>query len=192
MRINRREQSRFSIGGWNRYGLVFQSHNQLDRQVICLPSLAKKRRCRRAAVAVEFAVVAPLFLAIILGVTRVSHMYETQNLLASAAREGARFGAMDRNGMLGEGNSSNDKLAADVQHFLTAQGLPSDNVNIEIKHAGTDNDFDLDDPGNNLKLFEVRVEVPYSDVSGYEIVPADDYMLRSVVTFRNARMIVSD
>lgn len=152
----------------------------------------KQRRSRRAAVAVEFAVVAPVLLAIVLGVTRVSHLYEVQNLLASAAREGARFGAMDRSGIVGEGASSNDKLIADVQNFLNAQGLPADDVTVEIKHVGTDNDFDLDNPDNDLELFEVHVEVPYSAVSGYEVPPEDDYMLESVVTFRNARAIISN
>ena len=48
-----------------------------------------RRDQRRGAVAVEFAVIAPVFLAIALGIIEVGRVVEAQNLLETAAREGA-------------------------------------------------------------------------------------------------------
>ena len=163
-------------------------HLHVTNNVICnaeperLEDLIMRRRRyarsekRRGAVAVEFAVVAPVFVAIALGVIEVGRAYEAQNLLASAAREGGRFGSMDRTGMALEGQSSNDKLIADVKSFLAAAGVPPEQVNVEITHAGSEAVFDLDDPANELALFEVQVEVAYSAISYSSVLrPADGH-----------------
>ncbi|MDP5225763.1 MULTISPECIES: TadE/TadG family type IV pilus assembly protein [Arthrobacter] len=44
----------------------------------------------RGAAAVEFALVIPLLLALIVGILEVSHLYNSQILLTNAAREAAR------------------------------------------------------------------------------------------------------
>ena len=44
---------------------------------------------RRGAAAVEFAVVAPVLVAIMMGLIQSGRGYEAKNLLAGAAREGA-------------------------------------------------------------------------------------------------------
>ena len=147
------------------------------------------RRSRRGAVAVEFAIVAPVFLAIVLGVAEVSQLVEAQNLLETAAREGARFGAMDRTGFVDAGGA-NAKLIQDVKNFLAAQGLSADDVTVDVKHPGTDDAFDLDNPNNDLELFEVHVAFPYSSVTGHNLL--DDYNLEAVVTFRNARATIAN
>ena len=147
---------------------------------------------RRGAVAVEFAIVAPVLVAIVFGITQVSEIYSVQNLLQTAAREGARFGATDRTGMVGEGGSSNDKLAQDVKNFLAAQGLSADDVTVSVTHPESTDEFDLDDPNNSLELFEVHVELPYSSFSSYDIAAEDDYDLEAVATFRNTRATFSN
>lgn len=65
-------------------------------------------RVRRGAATVEFALVAPVFLTMILGVTEVSRMFEMQNQLQVAAREGARTGVMDRTGLTSAGQMVTD------------------------------------------------------------------------------------
>ena len=45
----------------------------------------------RGAVAVEFAVMAPMLLSIVVGLMEVNRAYDAQNLMQTAAREGARL-----------------------------------------------------------------------------------------------------
>ncbi len=156
--------------------------------------IAKKRQqpTRHGVVAVEFAFIAPVLLAITFGMTELTRVYDTQYLLQSAAREGARFASMDRDGLLSDGQSTNDKLAADVTNFLAAAGIPADSIEVEIlDHADPNQPFDLDDPTNDLKLFEVTVSVPYSSVSFTPVSAANDYSLTGAITFRNGRATMS-
>lgn len=138
--------------------------------------------------AVEFAIIAPLFLAILLGMIESSRIFEMQNTLAVASREGARLGAMDREGMLQDGQSTNDKIVSDVLGFLESSGVSTENATISIVHADNEEaTFDLDDPANDLALYKVIVEVPYSDATFTQIPGADAYAIRGEVTFRNTR-----
>ncbi|QDU96733.1 TadE family protein [Lignipirellula cremea] len=147
-----------------------------------------RRTNRRGAVTVEFAVVAPVFLVILLGVAEASRLYEMQGQMASAAREGARIAAMDREGILQPGQTTNDKVIADVRNILTANGLPGDELVIRITEADDpDTDFDLDDSDNDLRLFQLRIELPYSAVNPYGVPGVDETSLGASVVFRNAR-----
>lgn len=147
---------------------------------------------RRGVVAVEFAIVAPILVAIVFGMIQMSRAFEMQNLLDVAAREGARFASMDRDGMLGPGETSNLKLINDVKNFLAANGIPKDKITVEVKsHDNPTLDFDLDDPTNDLKLFEVKIKVNYSDVSLQDVAASDDYALNAKVVFRNGRATIS-
>jgi len=147
---------------------------------------------RRAAVAVEFAVVAPMLLAIIVGLIELTRAYDAQNLLQTATREGARFAAMDRTDMLQEGESANSKLIADVTNFLVSSGLPADSIQVSVVDADDPTQpFDLDDPANDLQLFQVEISVPFSAVSYTPVSEAYDYMLTAAITFRNGRATLS-
>ena len=157
-----------------------------------LLSRLRRRDRRRGAVAVEFAFVAPLFVAITWGVVHVSRMYEAQNLLSLAAREGARFGAMDRSEFDTAGQTSNQKLVADVKNFLDAQGVDKSAVNVDVTFPGTNNQFDLDDPNNQLEMFEVRISVPYSSVSHASGTSGQNTTLVAKAVFRNAQATISN
>ncbi len=147
---------------------------------------------RKGAVAVEFAIVAPILLALVFGMIELGRAFEMKNLLEVAAREGARFASMDREGMLAEGQSTNQKMTDDVKNFLASNGVPRDDISVEIKDfENPDEDFDLDDPANDLRLFEVRVSVDYSDVSVTQVSSGDDYPLSAGVVFRNGRATIS-
>ena len=152
----------------------------------------QRRKNRCAAVAVEFAVVAPMMLAIILGLIELTRAYDAQNLLQTAAREGARFAAMDRTDMLQEGQTANSKLVQDVTNFLTSAGLPAGSIQVNVSDAANPSlPFDLDDPANDLRLFQVDISVPFSAVSFTPISEAYDYTLAASITFRNGRATLS-
>jgi hypothetical protein len=148
---------------------------------------------RRGAVAVEFAIVAPILLAILFGMIEFGRAFEMQNLLEVAAREGARFASMDRDGMLDPGESATDKLKEDVKNFLATNDVPKNSITVEVKdHENPTDDFDIDDPENDLKLFEVHVSVNWSEVSLTPVPSGSDYPLTAEVVFRNGRATISN
>ena len=69
-------------------------------------------------------------MAIVFGMIELGRAFEMQNLLEVAAREGARFASMDRDGMLATGQSANQKLIQDVKNFLASNGIPEDNITV--------------------------------------------------------------
>jgi hypothetical protein len=151
------------------------------------------REQRRGAVAVEFAIVAPILLALTFGLIQLGRAFEMQNLLEVSAREGARFASMDRDGMLAPNQSATDKLVSDVKTFLASNGIEEDSVTVEIKDfENPDQDFDIDDPANDLKLFEVRVSVDWSSVSVTTVSPSSDHAMTASVVFRNGRATISN
>lgn len=85
------------------------------------------------------------------------------------------------------------KLKEDVKTFLESNGVPRDAITVEVKQADNPElDFDIDDPDNDLQLFEVRVSVDYSAVSHMAVSPGSDYALTSSVVFRNGRATISN
>ncbi len=155
-------------------------------------SLSKKTN-QRGVVAVEFAIVAPVLVAMMLGMMTLNRTFESQTLLETAAREGARFASMDRDGLVAEGQSATDKLKADVKNFLASNGIPHESIEVQVKDFEDPTlDFDVDDPANDLKLFEVSVSVDYSAVSYTPVTSGSDYALTGSVVFRNGRATLSD
>lgn len=155
------------------------------------PSLSRTATCRRGAVAVEFAAIAPILLAIVVGMLELSRVYSVQNTLETAAREGARFASLDRTGMLLDGQTANDKLMNDVKNFLAATGISKSDITVAVVDAETEQAFDLDDPNNDLKLFQIRITVPYSKISYSPVKHYDDENLSAALTFRNGRATLS-
>jgi Flp pilus assembly protein TadG len=154
---------------------------------------SKRRRAgasdRRGAVTVEFAVIAPLFVVILLGMAQATHMMETRNLLATAAREGARLAAMDREGMIPEGSTTNAKVAQDITNFLETSGVDTEDLTVEIvSHDDPTQTFDLDDPDNEFKLFEILLKLPY----GGQFTGIEDFDLTAKVVFRNAQSTIME
>lgn len=145
----------------------------------------KARHLRGGSVTIEMALVAPIFIALIAGVSEASRVLETQNLLASVAREGARLAAMDRGDFLNPGETTNQRIETDVRNFLTASGLDGDDAAVHIvspdDHTTT---MDLDDPATQLELFELRVEMPYASISGMGAETGLNLVAK--IVFRNA------
>jgi Flp pilus assembly protein TadG len=137
------------------------------------------------------AMVAPLFLTVLLGMSKASRLLDVQSQLAVAAREGARLAAMDRDGLLQNGQSTNAKITQDIQSFLTANGLPGDEAEVHIVDPDDHTTvFDLDDAANNLELFELRIELPFAAISPPIAGVPDDLSFVSRIVFRNARATI--
>ena len=91
-------------------------------------SLAQSRRRlaarllgERGAAAVEFALVAPVLILLLLGIVEFSKVYNTQSTLSAAAREGARVMAL-----------SNDRTAATTAVRDAATGLALTAAQVQV------------------------------------------------------------
>ena len=153
----------------------------------------KNRDNRRAAVAVEFAVICPMLLSIVMGMIEITRAYDAQNLMQTAAREGARFAAMDRTDMLQDGETANSKLIEDITSFLSTSGLPAESLDVQILDANDPTQtFDLDDPENDLELFVVEISMMFSEVSYMPMSESYDYALTASIVFRNGQATLSE
>lgn len=147
---------------------------------------------RRGAVTVEMAIVAPVLVTIVFGMVETCRIYEIQNLMSLASREGARLTAMDREGLLLEGQSTNAKVEADIKNYLGALGFDKDELEVSITAPGSSTAFDLDDPDNEFQLFRIRVAVPYCETCEAPPPGVEPLVLAAAITFRNGRVPKSD
>jgi Flp pilus assembly protein TadG len=111
-------------------------------------------------VVVEFAVVAPVLLTLMLGLIYASQLYQMSITLHNAARQGARLAGVDREDILLDGQSTNEKITQDIKHFLTASGCNGEAATVTITNPETGAEINLDDPINNFELFEITIDVP--------------------------------
>jgi Flp pilus assembly protein TadG len=112
------------------------------------------------------ALVLPVFLTVVLGIIEFGRAMMISNLLANAAREGARLAITT--------GSTNAEVTAAVQDFMEdAIGTSAENVTVTITvTAGEGNE----DPGNNVAIAQkrdlcvVHVDLPFDNVS---LIPSD-------------------
>lgn len=116
------------------------------------PTPPSRRRVRRAAAAVEFAIVAPLLFVIILGTIEFGRMMMVLELLNNAARNGARLGVV----------SGNDTAAVQqaVTDTLTSTSVSGATSTVQVN--GTSADVNTAATGDTIT---VTVSVPASSVS---------------------------
>mgnify|MGYP002623110810 FL=1 len=149
---------------------------------------------RRGAALVEFAIMTPLFVLLIMGTMEAGNSLELGMQLTAAVREGGRLASMDWQETVPNGMTANEKVAQDIRNFLTATGVPGEQVEIAITSAeGSDagQPFDLSDPNNRLRLFEISASIPYS---AYNAAPATFMAGKTVSTstvFRNSSAILT-
>ncbi|WP_310820523.1 TadE family protein [Stratiformator vulcanicus] len=152
----------------------------------------KKRRCddrRRGAALVEFALIAPLFLTLVLGSIDAIRAVQTTTQLSQAIREGGRLASMDWSGVLPDGTTPNEKVEADIENFLNASGITTDDMEINIVHAEgaqKGQPFELGIDENYLELFTIEVGIPQgsSFLNGW-VLGSDG--VQSSMTFRAGR-----
>src|SRR3954463_14275383 len=75
---------------------------------------------RRGTAAVEFALVAPLFVLLVFGMIEYGRMVMVQQLLVNAAREGARVGVLD--------GSTGTSVTTAVNNYLQPAGITTASV----------------------------------------------------------------
>jgi Flp pilus assembly protein TadG len=109
---------------------------------------------RRASTAVEFAVVAPVFFAFILGMVEVGRGLMVQHLLLNAARQGCRTGILPSNG------TSQIQDAVSTALAPSNITVTSDNVSVTVNGASAD---PLN--ANSGDTVTVTVTVAFSSVS---------------------------
>ena len=81
---------------------------------------------RRGAVAVEAAFCLPLLLVFMVGIWEVGRMVQVSQILANAAREGARYAAAGNLNISGVNTPITVAMVQqNVQNYLTAAGLPA-------------------------------------------------------------------
>jgi hypothetical protein len=103
---------------------------------------------RRAAAAVEFALVAPLFFLLILGMVEYGRMVMVQQVLTNASREGARRSVLD--------GASTGEVTTVVTNYLASGSITGATITI-TPNPPTDAEFG--DP------VTVAVSIPFSEVS---------------------------
>ena len=108
------------------------------------------RRSRKGAAAVEFALVAPLFFLLILGMIEVGRALMVQQVITSASREGARLAVLD--------NVSRAEVDATVERYLANATLAPETAQITVTPEEP-NDAGYDEP------VTVTVQIGFDQVS---------------------------
>lgn len=135
----------------------------------------------------EFALVAPLFLTLLLGMAEMSRALDVSTNLSGAIREGGRLASMNNSDKIPAGSTVSQKTISDIKNMLTAVGIDSPNVSVVIVHADGANagqPFDFSDPDNKLRHFRIDASVPYNDVSVFPLNYMDGQFIRNSVVFR--------
>jgi Flp pilus assembly protein TadG len=103
---------------------------------------------RRGAAIVEFAVVAPIFFVLVLGIIEFGRMVMVQQIITNAAREGARIAVLS--------NATTSQVTTAVTNYLSAGGV-----------TGATTTVNPDPPSTATygSSVTVTVTVPFSSVS---------------------------
>jgi Flp pilus assembly protein TadG len=153
------------------------------------------QQCRRGSATVEFAVVAPLFIALLLGLMQNSYNVDVSHRMHAVVRQAGRLASQDFRSKLQQGQTGNQKVIQDIKNQLTAEGLPGNKATVTITHAegaGAGSTFDLANPANDLKLFRLKVEIPYKELGAQAVFPnATDKVSASLVFRKGKNTLVS-
>jgi len=112
---------------------------------------------QKGASAVEFAVIAPLFIALLFGVVEFGMILYTKGMMTHAAREGARYGVI-----YGNPRRTAAEIETEVQKYLDLSGLTSP-ATVTVAGAG----------GSTGAQLNVRVDYAYQ----FLVLPQDIYPL---------------
>lgn len=106
------------------------------------------RKKRRGAAAVEFAVVAPVFLLLVFGMIEYGRMVMVQQILTNASREGARCAVLD--------GATHQMVVDTVTQYLTSGSIQGANITVNPTNP---EDAGFGDP------VTVTVDIGFSGVS---------------------------
>ena len=108
---------------------------------------------RPGAAAVEFALLSPLIVALLLGVWEVGRLIQVNQILSNAAREGGRQAAT--------GQNSAAQVQTVVTNYLNNAGVPSGHAVVSVTDLTTGGDPTAATQGDQL---QVTVTIPFNDV----------------------------
>ncbi|MEZ6132571.1 MAG: pilus assembly protein [Planctomycetaceae bacterium] len=123
---------------------------------------------RRGVAAVEAAVIMPVLILLVMGTIEIGTALRASTIMQSATREAGRLVNTDWRDLVGSGDSPNAKLERDLRNFVTASGLPGNQLVITVTHAEGDNvgqPFDLLDGDNQLQLINITMTLNYAHIS---------------------------
>lgn len=107
-------------------------------------SQAKGKKLRRAAAAVEMAVVMPLLLTLVFGIIEYGWVFTVRQALVNSAREGARTAVLP--------GSTDEEIFQRIADYMNPIGLTT--YSVALTRATTD------DPTER-----VQISIPYGDVT---------------------------
>jgi hypothetical protein len=137
--------------------------------------MLRRREPRRGIAAVEFAFLAPVLLALLLGLWQVGHVIQVMQLMDNAAREGARLASqaeiINQVGAytLVHANSGLPNVQDTVREYLVSSGAISSAqaADVQVTFQFLDGDLTRTDPYQGLQgqRFQVTVTLPAQDVN---------------------------
>jgi Flp pilus assembly protein TadG len=119
-------------------------------------SCGGQRKDRRGIALVEFALVAPVFFLMVLGIIEFGRAMMVQSLLTGASQQGARAGALT--------NAQSSDVTTSVNNYLSSAGVTGATT------AVTPSPPSSASPGQDVT---VTVSIPYSQISW---LPAPSYL----------------
>jgi Flp pilus assembly protein TadG len=156
----------------------------------CLSRIPRTEERRRGSATVEFAIIAPLFIALFMGMLQAGTNFSVSQQLYSSLRQAGRLASQNFSDKLQANQTANDKVILDIKNQLKANGIDAANVTVSITHAngaGAGSNFDLQDPDNDLKYFKLTVTVPYSAVNKNGFLPNTVSNLNASIVFRKGK-----
>ena len=127
-----------------------------------------QKQNRQGVAAVECAFMLPIMMVLVLGLIEMGTALRAGTIMQSSVREAGRLASMDWRYVVEDGETPNIKVEQDIRNFVTASGLPGEDLVVSIKHAEGDSAgaaFDISDSDNQLKLILIEITLPYSSIS---------------------------
>ncbi len=158
-----------------------------------------RRRCqpvtdRKGSATVEFAIMAPLFIALIMGLLQSGTDFSAAQQMYSALRQAGRLASQDYTEKLQTGQTANQKVIADIKNQLKACGIDSTDATVTITHAdgaSAGSNFDLANADNDLKYFKITCTVPYGAVNKNGFLPSTVTNMSASIVFRKGKSILA-
>jgi Flp pilus assembly protein TadG len=117
-----------------------------------MKSFRKYKRIADGAAAVEFALIAPLFLLILGGIIEFGQAFKIEHLLSNACRRGARTATIS--------GSTTSQVQTNVKNQCeTMLGVKGADVTVNVLVNGTTSDVSTAVKGDQI---DVEVSIPYS------------------------------
>jgi hypothetical protein len=144
--------------------------------VVGVGSLLMRRNCipwgqRRAVAAVEFSMIAPLLLLILISVWELGRIIQVNQILCFAARDAARVSAQaviinsQGDATQIKFNSGANNIDDTIRDYLISSGITNLN-GIQISFRFLEGDLSRTDPylGKKNERFAIKVSIPYENI----------------------------